>query len=357
MGESIYYILLTFLVAVAILREGRDPGKVLWFISAVFLVLFVGLRHKVGMDWNNYIYMTRWIAHAPFERALDRAEPSYVLLTMLSSKLGFGVYGVNLVVSMLFITGLYKLCASTPSPWLGLAVAFPMLIVVVANSATRQSAAIGALMWLIADWKNAGLTKRVIFVLIAASFHYSAFLFLALVAFETRQTLGVRLILIFVVVTVTAWLMGQMEPQTGYVSTYVINQAPLVISPGAFMHVILNAVPALVLLVLAWSGYSIVSNRFIYYLGLLALILFPVSIYYSTAASRLSFYLFPVSICVLAALPGVVSSYFARSLVVLMIGCLLILELWIWMNYANNRIAYITYRNAVFVNSQELHLK
>jgi len=212
-------------------------------------------------------------------------------------------------------------------------------------------------MWLIADWKNSGLTKRILFVLFAATFHYSALLFLSLVAFETRQTFSVRLILILLVVSVTAWLVGQVEPQTAYVSTYVTNQAPRIISPGAFMHVILNAVPALVLIALAWSGYSILDNRFIYYLGLLALVLLPVSIFYSTAASRLSFYLFPVSICVIAALPGVVSSYMAKPLVIMLVGCMLLLQLWIWINYANNRIAYTPYRNALFVNKQELHLR
>ena len=69
-------------------------------------------------------------------------EPAYYLLNSIFSGFDFGIYLVNIVCAAIFSYCLIKFCKSLPRPWLGLCVAFPYFIMVVAMGYTRQSVAI-----------------------------------------------------------------------------------------------------------------------------------------------------------------------------------------------------------------------
>ena len=353
---TVYYVMLLALLMLANVRLRPDRDRLLWGLAWILLVLFVGLRDHVGMDWNNYLHMTRWIEIYDWQRSLERAEPGYVLLTEISLQLGFGVYGVNLVVAMIFVSGLFSLCRVTGNKWLALAVAYPILIVVVANSATRQAAAIGILLWLVGSWRSLGTTVRILAVLAAASFHYSALAYMGFVAFDSNRSVAVKLLLIAAVLLVTGYLVFRLEARTRYLETYVLAQRARVISPGAALHVILNAVPAAILLLYRRHWSYLVPSRIVYYLAILTLILLPLSLFYSTAAGRLSYYLFPVSVCVFAALPGAFTPGRGRAVVSLLVSVGLVLQLWVWLNFANNRRGYIPYDNLLFAQSGAAHV-
>jgi hypothetical protein len=308
------------------------------------------------MDWNNYLRITDFIGGGAFLESFARAEPAFAALTWVSSRLGLGVYGVNAVVGLIFTFGLFKLCYRTENPWLGLLVAFPMLVMVVACSASRQSAAIGILLWLVADWRESSVFRRVALILFACSFHYSAAFLLCFVALDLGVRLRAKITLFVLAVVGTVWLMFATGGGDYYITTYVTEQSELTYSPGALQHVLLNAIPALFVLSNKKVRQRFFPYALIQHLAVFALLLVPVAFVSTLAAGRLTLYLFPVSIFMVTALAGVASAPLARSLVRIMLSLVYVGICWVWLTYSNSGFAYVPYRNAIFMHESELHL-
>jgi hypothetical protein len=351
------YFLVTGLIALAaVLFPRQRPNAVAWAAAFVVLVLFVGLRHKVGMDWNNYLVITDRIHDGGPVEALQWAEPGFALLTWLSTRVGWGIYGVNLVSALVFCAGLFRLCRRTENPWLGLAMATPFLVMVVAMSASRQAIAIGILFWAVAQWKEYPLHWRVGLILLATSFHYSACFFLCFSPLDLDVRPWVKALIAAVLGLGALWVLESTGSAEYYVASYVSEKSELTYSPGALQHVLLNAAPAALLLagrrVREKLFPSVVVRRF----ALLALLLVPTAFFFSTAAGRVSFYLFPVSIFAIAALPSLFAHAPVRAGVRLALACGTVFLLWFWLTYANSAQAYIPYANALFMESGQLHL-
>lgn len=355
MGTLPYYLIAISLALASVLNPQKRPNPIFWFVAFVGLVVFVGLRHRVGMDWNNYLRMTEVIASGDLLASFNRAEPAFAAVTWFSSLAGFGVYGANLVTAVIFVSGLFRLCRQAESPWLGLLVSFPMLVMVVACSASRQTAAIGVLLWLIADWRSASLKRRVILILVAAMFHYSAAFMLCFVALDLDVSKRLKVLLFGVMVVATAVLMNA----TGgdyYISTYVTEQTEVAYSPGAIQHIMLNAIPACFLFFGKRIRRHMFPTSILVNLAILSLLLLPVALFASLAAGRISLYLFPVSILAFAALPSLISSVPARGMARIGLGIVFVAIAAVWLNFANNSFAYRNYQNSLFVSNYELHL-
>ena len=325
-----YYLVMAAIALMAVLFPRKRPNAVAWAVAFVVLVVFVGLRHKVGMDWNNYLVITDRIHDGGAMQALDFAEPGFALLTWLSTRAGWGIYGVNLASAIVFCLGLFRLCLRTETPWLGLAMATPFLVMVVAMSATRQAIAIGILFWLVAQWKEYPLHWRVGLILLATSFHYSACFFLCFSPLDLDARPAVKVGIAVVLGLAALWVLESTGSAEYYVASYVSEKSELTYSPGAVQHVLLNAAPALLLV--------------------------PTAFFFSTAAGRVSFYLFPVSIYAVAAVPTLFAHPRVRAIVRMALACGTVFLLWFWLTYANSALAYIPYGNALFLESGQLHL-
>ena len=351
-----YFAVAGLLALAAIVSPRQKVSPIAWTLAFVLLVVFVGLRHKVGMDWNNYLRMTEFMASGTLLESFSRAEPAFALLTWLSAKAGFGVYGVNLVAAVIFCAGLFRFCRKTDNPWLGLLVAFPMLIMVVACSASRQSVAIGILMWLIAEWRESTFAKRVVLILAACMFHYSAAFLLCFVALELDVRPRFKIAAFLGTVAGTAWLMLVTGGGDYYINTYVTDQSDLVYSPGAIQHVLLNAAPASLVVFGKRVRDRLFPTRILLNLAIMALALVPVVLVSSVAAGRLSLYLFPVSIFVVTRLAGMTSSPHTRAIARILISAGLVFICWFWLTYSNSGFAYSPYENAILMHESALHL-
>jgi hypothetical protein len=91
-------------------------------------------------------------------------------------------------------------------------------------------------------------------------------------------------------------------------------------------------------------------------MALAAILLIPVALVFSAAAGRATLYLFPVSMYVLSALPGLFSQKEIRSAARLIIGAAYASLLWFWLVYANSAIAHIPYSNVFSIENWELQL-
>ena len=107
----------------------------------IFFSLFIGLRNEVGCDWDQYLGIFQNVKDGLIENWAT-LEPAYFTLNSIFSNFEFGIYLVNAVCALIFSYCLIKFCESLPRPWLGLCVAFPYFIIVVAMGYTRQSVSI-----------------------------------------------------------------------------------------------------------------------------------------------------------------------------------------------------------------------
>lgn len=351
-----YLAMLTVLLVPAVLLPQRRPSPVAWAIMFLILLAFVGLRHKVGMDWNNYLVMIGRVSGGTIAESTSYAEPGYALLLWVSAQLGFGIYGANLASSAMFLLGVFRYCRTTPLPWMALAAAFPFLIMVVGMSANRQAAAIGVLLWLLAGWDKSTTVRKVVLTFVAAMFHLSAILFLVFSVAGLKIRLHYRVVSVLVLGIVAIGYLQFSGGAAHYDRSYLSGQNELTFSPGATQHVLLNGLPALLL----FSGRRIRAILFptplSVQLAWFALALIPVAFVFSLAAGRMTVYLFPVSMFVLSALPTIVGRPEGRAISRLCIAAGLFAITWVWLHYANSSYAHIPYGNLLFMHPWELHL-
>ena len=352
----IYYYFVT--VSIALLAVALPTHRRMPLLSGavfVFLSIFVGLRHHVGMDWNNYLHMLRRANAGEWFQSLSAAEPSYALLLWMAGQSNLGIYGANFIGALIFFAGLFRFAAATPAPWVALTVAMPYLVLVISASAARQAIAIGWLLWIFAEWKQASVKKRAAFVMVAASFHYSACVFAVFLLIDSPLRSSVKFVgsIVFgLLVLVGLNSTGALSIYSNY---YISSSAGgLIESSGAFFHVALNGLPAIFMLLLGRHRRRLLNadDGVIYYLSVLSIILILFSFFFSTAASRISVYLFPVSMWFFASFPLVFPAHH-RTYIKLLTAICYVFSLAIWLAFANNAAAYKDYRNVIFIPESE----
>jgi hypothetical protein len=108
-------------------------------------------------------------------------------MNWISNRMGWGVYGTNLIYGAIFSLGLIAFCRAQPRPLLALAVAVPYLVVVVAMGYSRQGVAIGLAMFALLALADRNTVKFVIFVALAGLFHKSAVVLIPIAALGQHQ--------------------------------------------------------------------------------------------------------------------------------------------------------------------------
>lgn len=350
---------LTLWSAIALPALVKPQGRVFGGIAAFyFLVLlwFVGLRHHVGMDWNNYLRMIDEASRLPDWTHLNEvSEPFYALLLVFGDWSGLGIYVVNFLATTAILIGLFSFVRRTPEPWIALMVALPIFLLVVGMSANRQALAAGMLMLLVANWYRWSLKAKVLFILFCSGFHASAILYLGFVGLDLKLARPLKLIGLFVFLVLGYFLLQQTGRIDYYDAAYVSGRSAVTESSGAFMHASLNAVPAALYFLLPRYRHVLFPNTIIRNIAFAALAILPVVFFSSAAGGRVSLYFFPVSIWVLSALPSVVAPLVA-PLVRIGICLAMLAILVVYLTLGNSALAHIPYNNATLVQAHELEI-
>ncbi len=354
----ISYLLFFSLAGISAMFHWKRHSRLAWSMAWLVFVLFIGLRHHVGGDWEGYVLITRHISQLDFLDAIKDQEFLFSALTWVATRLGVGVYGANFVGAVIFCIGLFSYCARQPERWLALATATPFLVIVAVMSANRQGMAIGVVLWVMARWRELDIRRRVIGISIAALFHASAAILLITCVIDLKISKFRKAFLLLFVTVAAFWLMSLSETVwTRYTSIYIHEQTANVYSPGAIFHLLLNLLPAILMLVFhkRWARMS-PDWPLLRQLCWIAVALLAVSPYFTVAVSRMSLYLFPISISFLSRLPQTASTGPGRALI--RISCVLLLGsvLAAWLAFANTAFTYIPYANVLTIPSAELVL-
>lgn len=290
-----YFALFLLPLAWAAVRAGAPKAEpaFAWGLGLV-LGLVVGLRREVGGDWDSYVAMMERLGAAPWGE-LARSDILFAAVNLGARGLGAGMWLVDLACAAAFTCGLILLCRRQSSPPAALALAIPVLVLLVGMGSMRQSAAIGLLL-VAHDLLLRGRRKGALAALLCAiGFHWSAAAFLPLaVLVALRKPLTLR-----------ASLIGGAAAAALSLAAYaaVPHVRALIdaanVAGGALIRTGLS-LPALAVAVATARRSELLAGRadrncahYLSGVALLALAIVPVM---STVADRIAFYLAPYQI-------------------------------------------------------------
>jgi hypothetical protein len=323
----------------------------LWWVVIFTLTFVIGLRHEVGGDWANYMYMLENLAIRPTSESFTlMSDPGYNVFGYISLKLGWGIYGVNLFCGLIFSIGLSVFCRNSPRPLLALAVSIPYLVIVVAMGYSRQGVALGiAMIGLVALIRSKRL-KFVVMICIATSIHKSAFLLLPIAVLAATKN-RFLILLVFSILIGFIYSLFLSSAYNSLIENYIASQYA---SQGAFIRLLMNAVPAIIFLIwrhrfnfhkheeALWVIFSYISL-----LLLLALYLTDAS----TALDRIGLYMLPIQLVVFSRLPEIFkTSGYINQWIVIGILAYYSLVLFVWLNFATHAGLWLPYKNLVFIS-------
>jgi hypothetical protein len=327
----------------------RAPRSFAPILAGLFLLIVIGLRYRVGGDWDNYELLLRTAEHQSLSELLhQRNEPAFALLSWAAAQLGVGIWFVNLFCALPFVWGLAQLCREQPNPWLALVIATPFLIIVVGMGFTRQAAALGFFMAGLADYIRTGsLIRLVLFTFAGSLFHRTILVFVPILLVAAGQSKFVSLLL-GIIACAFLYVFVVSNTQQFYDRGYLNGRYE---AAGASVRVLMNFLPAMLLL---WKGdalYLSARERVVWRtLALLAVAaeaaIFLVS---SVVVDRLAMYLIPLQLFVFGRLYLLASRDPRASggwqlLVVLYSAAVL----YVWLNYGHFSGGWIPYRNVLF---------
>lgn len=345
-----YWILFAYFAVGAAMESARAAATarstpLFLGLGLVLTAVMIGSRFEVGGDWRSYEFMFGFVRNISFERALNYGDPGYQALNWLVQEWDGDIWWVNSVSAAIFAWGLLRLSQNQPRPLLAVLVAVPYMIIVVAMGYTRQSIAIGILMAGLASLGRGGSVIRfAAYVAVAALFHRTAVLVLPIVIFAGQRN---RILNVFagIAASVLFFDLFLADATDQFVKAYIEARYS---SQGAWIRVILNLVPALLLLTKPGRfGFTPQEEKVWRYIAIAACIMPIVLIATpsSTAVDRMALYLMPLQIVVLARAYLLFAS--PRFGIAVLIGYSLMVQA-VWLNFAGHSRLWLPYQSFLF---------
>jgi hypothetical protein len=342
----VYWGIFLILAAGAMLnQDGRMRARFLFvLLAALPTALMIGLRWKIGPDWNAYADIFNYTKLFSVDRAIGRhQDPGFMLLNLGLHQLDAPFWVLNLVCGSIFIAGLTAFARRQPNPWLAFLIAFPYLVIVVGMSGDRQSVALGLLFFAFNAFERGHLFRFVALVLVAALFHGSILLILPIGMLSySRNSLQRTLLLIVAAVLAYYFFAHVFDIYARRYSSEKIQ------STGVAYRLAMNAGAAIIFLAFRrrfaleehqaklWRNISLCT---------LALIALLVVIPSSTAVDRFLLYLFPLQFIVLSRIPTALahSRQAAGQLTLVVIGYAAAVQV-VFLQFGTFSSYYIPYR-------------
>ena len=341
----IYWMLFAYFAAGTLFSQvklGAPPSpRPMLGLGAFVVAVLIGFRYQVGADWITYKFIFQRAGSSDLFDVLGLGDPAYQGLNWLVQQAGLEIWLVNAVCALIFTWGLFRFCLIQPVPWAAALLAIPYTVIVISMGYTRQGVALGILMAGLASFSRNGSPMRfAAYVFAAALFHRSAVVAFPLVALATDRNRAMNLLLaIAVSIALYDFFLG--DALDDYVENYIKTRYS---SQGAAIRLAMNMVAAGALWLFGsrlrfgeverrlWRNFAIASVLLV---GLL--IVLPSS----TAVDRMSVYVIPLQIAVLARLPV---SFRTRlpAVTAIIIYCFAVQ--FVWLNFAQHSKYWVPYQ-------------
>ena len=327
-----------------LLTAKRERWPYAWRILFVMLVLMIGLRYEVGGDWVTYLEMLDSYTDSTSMNEFGFQDPAFVLFNWLAVQTGLGIYLLNLLSAIFFSWGLLVFCRTQPRPWLALAVAVPYLITVVAMGYTRQGVAIGIAMIAMTALGEGSALRFMLWIALAATFHKSAVILVPLAVLAKTQRRIFTLLWVGVAGFTLFALMVQ-EAMSFLMGGYIEDEMQ---SSGAAIRIAMNAVPAVLFLILRKRFQLTPEQRSFWTWMSWSALLLVVALKFSpssTAVDRVALYWIPLQLFVLSRIPNALGRRDGRNAVWVyaVIGYSAAVH-FVWLFYADTAFAWLPYQ-------------
>jgi len=347
-----YWLLFSLFAAGALLaqpdlRPKRALGAMV--LGALALILMVGLRDRVGVDWVNYLRAWEGARTRSLESFLEfrPGDPVFYGLLWTLRAIGLPYWSLNFICAVPFVWGLIRFARHQPNSWLAVAIAVPYLVIVIAMSTTRQATAIGFIFLALVSFKRGNNRGFLLWTLAAAAFHSSAIVVLPFAGLSLANNRFQSVALLAITAVAAYFTLGSTfsDYSRDYLNRYTIT------SSGAIYRIWMNVIPAIIYLLVnrrlplsdqersLWRNFSFLA---------IASVPLLFVIQSSTAIDRLLLYAFPLQIMMLAWLPYLFRGRVQQLGIIFAILVYLGLQQYVFFNYALNAYAYIPYRNILF---------
>ncbi|HEY5106831.1 MAG TPA: EpsG family protein [Caulobacteraceae bacterium] len=271
-------------------------------IAALTLILIIGLRDHIGIDWANYEDKFHDYQVQSLFQILLGPEPGFGLINWISAQFGWGVYGVNFFSAVILITGLTFFLIRQPNIWRCLALAAPILLVQMGMNLIRQACAIGFICLALNAFVDRRLYRYILFSVLAFTFHQTAIVFVPLaIMIRHSRTLIFPIIVPLAGVVLVIFLFRGVE---FYRDTYILQD--LGGAAGGFPRIALNLIALAVFA--AFRNYwakEYGEYRIFAILSIIILSVTPLFVFAQVAVDRLEYYFIPVQIAVISRTAGV----------------------------------------------------
>lgn len=344
------YWVLYLIPAIGMLSGQRLPlsaQRVMGWSLGLIFALAIGLRHEVGGDWSAYLRYLEQASRMTLSQVFLQGDPGYYLVNWLMVGIGGNIYTVNFICGAVLMAGVIVFSRRQPIPSLVLLVAVPYLIIVVGMGYSRQAVALGFILLGLVALSDGGMRRFVILVLVGAAFHKSAVLMLPMAALASSQKRVWSLFWIGVMSLIGGYLFLFDSVDTLW-STYVENDIQ---SQGGLIRVLMNAVPALLYLLLNRKlSLGEEARRLWWWMSVFALVCIPLVLISSTATDRVALYLIPLQLFVFSRLHLIANDTLVRAYIVAGVVAYYTAVLAVWLFFATHAYAWLPYQMYPFVS-------
>jgi len=312
-----------------------------------FLWIIIGLRYRVGGDWNNYQRMFNKMTNMRLSDVLDDGDIAHQYISWTINHWHYDISVVNMVYTLIFLIGLVSFSRRQLYPWISMAVSVPYLITVVAMGYARQGVAIGIFMFAITYLDKGKFYTYISMILLASLFHKTALLLLPLGLFY-HDTGKIMRIMMIIPVAYGAWDLLLAKAQANLWHNYVEAQ---MMSSGAKIRVAMNLIPALLLFKYrdVWKR-DFKDYNFWFWIALGSVLSIVLVFFASTAVDRMALYFIPIQLVVLGRLPYLAKNELSPDTTKFIIIFTYAIVLFVWLNFATHSKYWIPYQNILFLD-------
>lgn len=349
------YIIIFILILLSFLfvekRTSKELRLLISGIVFIFFTLFIGLRHNVGGDWGAYLMDFEAIPTRNFWNDILSSDTGYVILEYISYYLGLGIYGVNTLCAIIFLSCFFYFIKTfkIKLPY-ALLIAYPYLIMVVVNGYSRQGVAVGLGMVFISLLYKGKLFKSLIFFILAVSFHKSAIVLSIL--YLSKLKINIKSILFAIIlITLIVLFYFIFQEKIQWIYTQYTKQK---YSAGALIRIAINLVAGISLVVFSkqykklYDDYNI--HFLIFIISVISFLLAATSRNITTIVDRLILYLYPFQIIIFPRIFYIIyrMDKYLGYLYFIFLILLFSGVLFVWLFFAHHRKYWIPYDNLLF---------
>jgi len=336
------------------------PNKLEVFLIIFILTIFIGTRQEIGADWLIYLNYLERTKDLTIAEIFNFREPLFILLNSIFANSFYGIYFVNSICAFIFSFCVIKFCQSLPNFWLALNISIPYLIFVVGIGYTRQSVALGIVMYGFTLLEKKQIFSYILTLLAAFSFHSSAFINSIFLFFYIRSKYLFNKFVYLVIFFIGAYLIYDIFAEkiiTNLIGAYITwnfyeSAENILVSEGGFIRLIMLLIPSLIFLIFRrkfliskylqnQATIQSISTIFLF----IVLIKYPLL---STPIDRLSLYLIPLQITILCYLVKIRLFNISPKLMKIFLLTYSSSVFFVWFKFSNHAFLWVPYRTILF---------